>query len=268
MEVKKVDSRDQQHSITRSSGNTIGNGGQSQRTKKICVRCSVASVTENELRKYFEQFGAITRVVIMSDPKTQTPRGIGCITFKSQDAVDSAVQNPFHELNGKMVEVTELPTAHIRFPAGRGGNFGASNGHVFNSTAPLRGYVPPPNATYGTKLGGSGGYSSYGPVGYYGTGPVLGRIGGGYSSYGPVGYYGTGPVLTGGNNILSNETRNGSMRGALTMASGKTGSSIGNGGPGSGDKRHPVVAQVDDGQSNGSSTAGHAAQDNGGVHTI
>ena len=246
MEVKNVDSRDQQHSITRSSGNTIGNGGQSQRTKKICVRCSVASVTENELRKYFEQFGAITRVVIMSDPETQTPRGIGCITFKSQDAVDSAEQNPFHELNGKMVEVTELPTAHIRFPAGRGGNFGASNGHVFNSTAPLRGYVPPLNTTYGTKLGGAGGYSSYGPVGYYGT----------------------GPVLTGGNNILSNETRNGSMRGALTMASGKTGSSIGNGGPGSGDKRHPVVAQVDDGQSNGSSNAGHAAQDNGGGHTI
>ena len=142
MEVKKVDSRDQQHSITKSSGNTIGNGGQSQRTKKICVRCSEASVTENELRKYFEQFGAITRVVIMSDLKTQTPRGIGCITFKSQDAVDSAVQNPFHELNGKMVEVTELPTAHIRFPAGRGGNFRASNGHVFNSTAPLRGHVP------------------------------------------------------------------------------------------------------------------------------
>lgn len=73
--------------------------------KKIFAGGLARTVTEDDLQKYFEQFGSITNVVIIRNQVTQRSRGFGYITFNSEDAVQSAIREPFHELNGKMVEV-------------------------------------------------------------------------------------------------------------------------------------------------------------------
>ena len=63
------------------------------------------TVTKDEFKRYFEQFGNITDVVVMYDHISQRPRGFGFITFDSEKAMDKVVMKNFHELHEKMVEV-------------------------------------------------------------------------------------------------------------------------------------------------------------------
>eukprot|EP01018_Ginkgo_biloba_P013156 Gb_16979 [translate_table: standard] len=214
VEAKKAVPRDEQHSMIRSNIGGLGPAGQS-RTKKIFVGGLAPTVTENDFRNYFEQFGTITDVVVMYDHSTQRPRGFGFITYDSEDAVDIVLQKSFHELHGKMVEVKrsipkELSTGHARMPAGgfgigaaRGGNYGAGYGHGYNSS-PAGSYGARMNNSYGPAPGGRGGYPSYGATGYgaagYGTGSGYGPAvnGGGYGTTG----FGSNPgygIGTGGN---------------------------------------------------------------------
>eukprot|EP00850_Spirogloea_muscicola_P011343 SM000070S21309 [mRNA] locus=s70:257284:259005:+ [translate_table: standard] len=206
VEAKKAVPRDEQNSMARGSGGPnsgggIGGGGgggpggggiaggggaQGVRTKKIFVGGLASSVTEDDFRKYFEQFGNITDVVVMYDHNTQRPRGFGFITYDSEDAVDAVLQKNFHELNEKMVEVKRAVPKELSQPGGstgRGSAYGGRGG----------GYVG--SYGYGTGAGGSPG--SYGGRGdRYGQAQLL-RGGYGYGSsygggaYGDTALYGT-----------------------------------------------------------------------------
>ncbi|XP_026389793.1 cytoplasmic polyadenylation element-binding protein 2-like [Papaver somniferum] len=81
-----------------------GNNGQF-RTKKIFVGGLPHRLTEKEFKAYFEKFGRTTEVVIMHAPTKDRPKGFGFITFKSEEAVENVMQQRFHELDGKVVEV-------------------------------------------------------------------------------------------------------------------------------------------------------------------
>ena len=107
MGVKKAISRDEQHSTRRNWYNSVGDGTLNvTRTKKIFVGQLAPTFTENDMRKYFEQFGTVTEAIVKFDTITQTPpRGFGFITFDSEDVVDVVVQMPIHDINGKMVKV-------------------------------------------------------------------------------------------------------------------------------------------------------------------
>ncbi|KAJ0591125.1 putative RNA recognition motif domain, nucleotide-binding alpha-beta plait domain superfamily [Helianthus annuus] len=122
VEAKKAVPRDDQSSISRSSSSIQGSPSQG-RTRKIFVGGLASTVTENDFKAYFEQFGTITDVVVMYDHGTQRPRGFGFITYDSEDAVDTVLLKTFHELNGKMVEVKravpkELSPGPTRSPLG------------------------------------------------------------------------------------------------------------------------------------------------------
>lgn len=267
VEARKAISRDEQR--TRSNFRGRKPAGQS-RTKKVFVGGLAPTVTENDFRKYFEQFGTIIDVVVMYDPGTQRPRGFGFITYGSEDAVDIVLQKRFHELSGKMVEVKrsipkELSSGHFRLSAGRfgaaansAGNFGASYGHGFNSSLAV-GYGLSMNSSYGTTQGGGEAYPTYGPTGYnapgygngMGYGPTIAR--GSYgnttfvnnvpsygmntgSSYGgvPISYVGPigyGAGKAGKGGYDTNATPGTNMWGGAVMAYGNTGSSVGYGAP-------------------------------------
>lgn len=122
VEAKKAVPRDDQSTISRNSSSIQGSPGPG-RTRKIFVGGLASTVTENDFKRYFEQFGMITDVVVMYDHSTQRPRGFGFITYDSEDAVDKVLLKTFHELNGKMVEVKravpkELSPGPIRSPLG------------------------------------------------------------------------------------------------------------------------------------------------------
>ncbi|KAI3466510.1 hypothetical protein Pfo_023173 [Paulownia fortunei] len=104
VEAKKAIPRDDNQNLNRNNGSIQGSPCPA-RTKKIFVGGLASTVTESDFKKYFDQFGTITDVVVMYDHVTQRPRGFGFITYDSEKAVDKVLVKTFHELKGKMVEV-------------------------------------------------------------------------------------------------------------------------------------------------------------------
>ncbi|XP_057540509.1 heterogeneous nuclear ribonucleoprotein 1-like [Amaranthus tricolor] len=135
VEAKKAVPRDDQQISNRNNNLIHGSPGPGP-TKKIFVGGLASTVTESDFKKYFEQFGIITDVVVMYDHNTQRPRGFGFITYDSEDAVDSVLQQTFHQLNGKMVEVKravpkELSPGPSRSPLVGYGSYGMSRASNF-----------------------------------------------------------------------------------------------------------------------------------------
>jgi len=65
-------------------------GAHQGRTKKIFVGGLASSVTEDDFRKYFEQYGTITDVVVMYDHR-RSARGFGFITFDDEECVEKVL---------------------------------------------------------------------------------------------------------------------------------------------------------------------------------
>ncbi|KAG9138761.1 hypothetical protein Leryth_025347 [Lithospermum erythrorhizon] len=156
VEAKKAVPRDDQNIVTRNNGSIQGSPAPG-RTKKIFVGGLASSVTENDFKNYFEQFGNITDVVVMYDHNTQRPRGFGFITYDTEDAVDMVLLKTFHELNGKMVEVKravpkEQSPVPIRSPfAGYNYGFARAN-NLLSSYA--QGYNLGSVGGYGVRMDG------------------------------------------------------------------------------------------------------------------
>ncbi|KAI3686294.1 hypothetical protein L1987_79968 [Smallanthus sonchifolius] len=175
---KKAVPREDHHGLTRNSSSIQGSLGPGVRTKKIFVGGLASTVTESDFKKYFDQFGGITDVVVMYDHNTQRPRGFGFITFDSEDEVDRVLLETFHELNGKMVEVKRAVPKELS--AGPncsslvGFNYGFTRPNtLFTSTYP-QDYSRSPNGGYGGRAdsllspvgGGLTGFSPFGSSGY------------------------------------------------------------------------------------------------------
>ncbi|KAL7602494.1 hypothetical protein Lser_V15G24917 [Lactuca serriola] len=104
VEAKKAVPRDDK--LTMSRNNNISSIKSSPgQTRKIFVGGLASTVTENDFKMYFEQFGKVTDAVVMYDHNTKRPRGFGFITYDTQDAVNNVLSKTFHQLNGKTVEV-------------------------------------------------------------------------------------------------------------------------------------------------------------------
>ena len=166
--------------MSRSTSSIHGSPGPG-RTRKIFVGGLASTVTESDFKKYFDQFGNITDVVVMYDHSTQRPRGFGFITYDSEEAVDKVLLKNFHELNGKMVEVKravpkELSPGPSHSPLG-GYNYGLNRVNSFlNGYTQTQGYTPSSVGGYGLRMDGrfspvAGGRSGFPPFGSgYGMG--------------------------------------------------------------------------------------------------
>nr|CAD1822679.1 unnamed protein product [Ananas comosus var. bracteatus] len=142
VEAKKAVPRDDQSGLSKSNSSAHGSPGPG-RTKKIFVGGLASTVTEADFKKYFDQFGTITDVVVMYDHNTQRPRGFGFITYDSEDAVDKALVNTFHELNGKLVEVKRaVPKELSPGPTMRNPPIGGYSLAVSRANSFLSGYNP------------------------------------------------------------------------------------------------------------------------------
>ncbi|KAF8410830.1 hypothetical protein HHK36_003367 [Tetracentron sinense] len=176
VEAKKAVPRDDQYILNRNNSIIHGSPGPG-RTKKIFVGGLASTVTESDFKKYFDQFGMITDVVVMYDHNTQRPRGFGFITYDSEEAVDRVLLKIFHELNGKMVEVKravpkELSTGPSRSPIGvynsslsRVNSFLNSYTHGYNPSL-VGGYGVRLDGRFNPVAGGRSGFPPFGPHGY------------------------------------------------------------------------------------------------------
>lgn len=215
VEAKKAVPRDDQSTMSRSSSSIQGSPGP-RRTRKIFVGGLASTVTESDFKKYFEQFGTITDVVVMYDHNTQRPRGFGFITYDSEDAVDKVLLKTFHELNGKMVEVKRAvpkelsPAPTTRSPLGVGYNYGLNridnllNGYsqAYSPNAVGGGYGLRMDSRFSPILGGRTNYAPFGSG--YGVGlnfePGLSPGYGGSTTFNTSLNYGRGPYYPNNNN--------------------------------------------------------------------
>ncbi|KAG0464320.1 hypothetical protein HPP92_020389 [Vanilla planifolia] len=172
VEAKKAVPKDYQHILNnRNNISSVQGSPCPGQTKKIFVGGLASTVTDAEFKRYFEQFGSITDVVVIYDHNTQKPRGFGFITFDVEDAVDKVLHKTFHELNGKMVEVKRAvprelsPGPNMRLPTGAY-NYALSRINGFlGGYSPTQGYNPSSIKGYGMRVDGR-----FGPLGSGGKG--------------------------------------------------------------------------------------------------
>ncbi|MFS7974545.1 putative RNA recognition motif domain, nucleotide-binding alpha-beta plait domain superfamily [Helianthus anomalus] len=180
---------------------TQGSRGVS-RTKKIFVGGIPLTLTEDELREYFSNYGGIIEHQIMLDHVTGRSRGFGFVTFDSEEAVDKIfADGQLHELGGKQVEIKRAEPKRVGVDfsydnRSRRGGASKSYGGGFGRGSGSGGY----GGGYGGKA--DRGYNDYGG-GYAGYDGYMGGYGGGstgfYGGYGGYGYgFGFGGPMYGG----------------------------------------------------------------------
>ncbi|CAB1336687.1 unnamed protein product [Coregonus sp. 'balchen'] len=216
--------------------------------KKIFVGGIKEDTEDSHLRDYFEQFGKIEVIDIMTDRTSGKKRGFAFVTFDDHDAVDRIVIQKYHTVNGHNCEVRkalsrqEMQTTGVGMRGGRGGggNYGRGGGYGGNDFGRDDGYFGGNGDADSSVSGGRGGGYGGGDGGYnngygggdggYGGGP--GGYGGGNRGYGGGQSYGGGQGggYGGGNGYNDyNNGNGGNFGGGKSMASPQEAAPVGGG---------------------------------------
>jgi hypothetical protein len=173
---------------------------------KIFVGGLPPEVHTEELRAYFERFGAVADAIVMWDRVTNRSRGFGYVTFQDITAA-MAARGEQHSFHGKVVEIKESVAREDGAPVarrggrggGRGGSSGGGEGYRGGGGFPGGAGVPPggpPPAPAGAWAGSynpaptapwAGSYGAYAqPPPPHGWGAPPAAAGGGWGA--PMGY--------------------------------------------------------------------------------
>ncbi|KAI1891120.1 hypothetical protein AGOR_G00160730 [Albula goreensis] len=178
--------------------------------KKIFVGGIKEDTEEHHLRDYFDQFGKIEVIEIMTDRASGKKRGFAFVTFDDHDSVDRIVIQKYHTVNGHNCEVRkalskqEMTSAGMNMRGGRGGgagNFGRGGGYGGGFGGRGGGGYGGGGDGYNGFDGGYGGGPGYGGNRGYGGGQGYGNQGGGYGGNGGYDNYNGGGGGGGGGNF-------------------------------------------------------------------
>ncbi|XP_057588579.1 heterogeneous nuclear ribonucleoprotein A1-like [Hippopotamus amphibius kiboko] len=155
--------------------------------KKIFVG-GIKEDTEEHHLDYFEQYGEIEVIEIMTDQGSGKKRGFAFVTFDDHDSVDKIVIQNYHTVNGHNCEVRKALSKQEMASAsssqrGRSGfgNFGGGRGGGFGEND---------NFGHGGNFSGRGGFGgSRGGGGYGGSGDGYNGFGNDGSNFGGGGSY-------------------------------------------------------------------------------
>ena len=115
-------------------GDTTSRSGGSY--QKIFVGGLPNTITEDELRHYFESYGRVNQIELLRDRETNRLRGFAFVSFEDQDSADKCIQRRSHEICKKVCEVKR---AHNRSNNDRDEN-GDGGSHMNMSRRPMGGY--------------------------------------------------------------------------------------------------------------------------------
>uniref|UniRef100_A0A2K6V5E8 RRM domain-containing protein n=1 Tax=Saimiri boliviensis boliviensis TaxID=39432 RepID=A0A2K6V5E8_SAIBB len=162
--------------------------------KKIFVGGIKEDTEEHYLRDYFEQYGKMEVIEIVTDRGSGKKRGFAFVTFDDHDSVDKIVIQKYHTVNGHNCEVRKalseqelVSTSSSQRGRSGSGNFGGGRGGGFGGND---------NFGHGGNFSGRGGFGgSCGGGGYGGSGNDYNGFGndgthfGGGGSYNDFGSY-------------------------------------------------------------------------------
>jgi len=136
---------------------------------KLFVGGMPASSTEDSIKQYFNNFGAVEEVLIMTDRATGASRGFGFVTFAASSSGAAAVQQGrMHTIDGKQVEIKPAESREqrtMRDQGGKGGRYGGPQYGGHDQGGPMRGGKG--GGGYGQPYGQQGyGQQGYGQQGY------------------------------------------------------------------------------------------------------
>ncbi|KAL0111435.1 hypothetical protein PUN28_012972 [Cardiocondyla obscurior] len=167
---------------------------------KIFVGGLTTELSDEDIKKFFLQFGNIVEVEMPFDKTKNQRKGFCFITFESEQVVNEILKTPKQTINGKTVDVKratpKFDISGVRGMMGRGrGGTRGSRGRGFGGQGGWgQGYGGGYGGGYG-QGGYGGGYDGYGGYDYYG---------GGYGGYGGYDYSGYGANFSKSNLNLSN----------------------------------------------------------------
>ncbi|XP_057293936.1 heterogeneous nuclear ribonucleoprotein A/B-like [Hydractinia symbiolongicarpus] len=90
-----------------------GNAGSSRTGglyRKIFVGGLPSTITDEDLRTYFERFGRVNEVELLRDRESNRLRGFAFVTFDDEDSADKCIQRRTHEICKKICEVKRAQT--------------------------------------------------------------------------------------------------------------------------------------------------------------
>ncbi|ELW68462.1 Heterogeneous nuclear ribonucleoproteins A2/B1 [Tupaia chinensis] len=106
-----------------------GKPGAHVTVKKLFVGGIKEDTEEHHLRDYFEEYGKIDTIEIITDRQSGKKRGFGFVPFDDHDPVGKIVLQKYHTINGHNAEVRKALSRQEMQEvqssrSGRGGNFG------------------------------------------------------------------------------------------------------------------------------------------------
>jgi RNA-binding proteins (RRM domain) len=72
---------------------------------KIFVGNLPWTVSHNELKKFFSEYGQIMNASVMFDKNTGLSKGFGFVTFQNKEAVDKVFSTDSHVLEGSRLSI-------------------------------------------------------------------------------------------------------------------------------------------------------------------
>ncbi|CAF1302068.1 unnamed protein product [Rotaria magnacalcarata] len=129
--------------------------------KKLFVAGLREGINEENLRQHFSRFGNIVEVLVMKD-RDGKPRGFAFVTYDDYDAVDKAVLEKPHIINGRNLDVKKaVPKEKMQDESGgnpaAGGGGGMSQfsrNNPSNYSGTNSGPPPPPPSSSRNNFGG------------------------------------------------------------------------------------------------------------------